>query len=536
MVPRREALPTSEPVVDVAAPSLPHGYSRGGRRIGSRRRRWQRVEQRAAIDRSAERRRRSSSRRGRDPHQERQPIGVVVATDYLTGDLAARSRRMTQGLRGLQPAARAQATAHRRLSLVLRDGDAADSVRRDVDGVRTWPSGSPGRCRCSRPRPARSAPAVTISASSTRAATSSARWSRRSTRWRRAGREPPPAGARARSSSSASTRSRRPPPLHRNDSRAHRDRRGVDRSAGRDHAPSTPRRCGCSSLDAQIVGQPAVAVFDRARPAAARRVLDQAARARADRSRRKSPCRERAGAARRRRSRPRWPARTAPRRHRPRARRRDAAHSRAEGRGLARGRAPAGARDQESADADPALGRAPAAEFLGAPPPTQGARRGVHDDDRRRGGIAEGPGRRVLAVRAHAGAAHRADRPASAASPTRSRSTTASSPTSASSSRFGRVVPQVRLDPEQIRRVIINLVDNAIEAIERHGHIVIETAARRRQQPGADRRGRRRPGHSGRRAREAVPAVLLDQAPRQRPRPRDRPAHRRRARRQHRGR
>src|SRR4029078_12836529 len=36
-------------------------------------------------------------------------------------------------------------------------------------------------------------------------------------------------------------------------------------------------------------------------------------------------------------------------------------------------------------------------------------------------------------------------------------------------------VPLVRLDPEQIRRVVINLVDNAIEAMERRGQIVIET-------------------------------------------------------------
>jgi len=36
-------------------------------------------------------------------------------------------------------------------------------------------------------------------------------------------------------------------------------------------------------------------------------------------------------------------------------------------------------------------------------------------------------------------------------------------------------VPLVRLDPEQIRRVLINLVDNAIEAMERRGEIVIET-------------------------------------------------------------
>ena len=36
-------------------------------------------------------------------------------------------------------------------------------------------------------------------------------------------------------------------------------------------------------------------------------------------------------------------------------------------------------------------------------------------------------------------------------------------------------VPPVRLDPEQVRRVIINLVDNAIEAMERRGRILVET-------------------------------------------------------------
>jgi len=41
--------------------------------------------------------------------------------------------------------------------------------------------------------------------------------------------------------------------------------------------------------------------------------------------------------------------------------------------------------------------------------------------------------------------------------------------------RFGAGVPLVRLDPEQIRRVIINLVDNAIEAMDRHGLITVET-------------------------------------------------------------
>jgi two-component system nitrogen regulation sensor histidine kinase NtrY len=40
--------------------------------------------------------------------------------------------------------------------------------------------------------------------------------------------------------------------------------------------------------------------------------------------------------------------------------------------------------------------------------------------------------------------------------------------------RFASGLPLVRLDPEQIRRVVINLVDNAIEAMGRCGHIVVE--------------------------------------------------------------
>jgi two-component system nitrogen regulation sensor histidine kinase NtrY len=40
---------------------------------------------------------------------------------------------------------------------------------------------------------------------------------------------------------------------------------------------------------------------------------------------------------------------------------------------------------------------------------------------------------------------------------------------------FDAEVPLVRLDPEQVRRVVINLVDNAIEAMERRGCIVVET-------------------------------------------------------------
>jgi two-component system nitrogen regulation sensor histidine kinase NtrY len=41
--------------------------------------------------------------------------------------------------------------------------------------------------------------------------------------------------------------------------------------------------------------------------------------------------------------------------------------------------------------------------------------------------------------------------------------------------RFDPGLPLVRLDPEQIRRVIINLVDNAVEAMERRGEIIVLT-------------------------------------------------------------
>ena len=61
------------------------------------------------------------------------------------------------------------------------------------------------------------------------------------------------------------------------------------------------------------------------------------------------------------------------------------------------------------------------------------SRAGVHDDDHRRSGIAQESRRRVLAVRAHAGAARRARPICTSCWTTPSRSTTACSPTSASS-------------------------------------------------------------------------------------------------------
>jgi two-component system nitrogen regulation sensor histidine kinase NtrY len=41
--------------------------------------------------------------------------------------------------------------------------------------------------------------------------------------------------------------------------------------------------------------------------------------------------------------------------------------------------------------------------------------------------------------------------------------------------RYAPTLPKVSVDPEQIRRVVINLVDNAIEAMDRHGAIAVET-------------------------------------------------------------
>jgi len=41
--------------------------------------------------------------------------------------------------------------------------------------------------------------------------------------------------------------------------------------------------------------------------------------------------------------------------------------------------------------------------------------------------------------------------------------------------RYAEGLPPVRLDPEQIRRVVINVIDNAIEAMDRRGRITLET-------------------------------------------------------------
>jgi two-component system nitrogen regulation sensor histidine kinase NtrY len=41
---------------------------------------------------------------------------------------------------------------------------------------------------------------------------------------------------------------------------------------------------------------------------------------------------------------------------------------------------------------------------------------------------------------------------------------------------YAPVLPRVSVDPEQMRRVVLNLVDNAVEAMDRHGTIEVSTA------------------------------------------------------------
>ena len=109
-----------------------------------------------------------------------------------------------------------------------------------------------------------------------------------------------------------------------------------------------------------------------------------------------------------------------------------------------------------------------------------GPRAGVHVDDHRRGRVAEGPGRRVLAVRAHAGAARGADRAARVPERHAGALRRAVRRRSSSQKHYDPAVTQVRLDPEQMKRVIINLIDNAIEAMGRAGHDRDRDRARRR--------------------------------------------------------
>ena len=225
--PSAGSLPSLEPVVDVAAPTLPPGYSRAAAdRLAA--------QALARLDRDAHRSRRSAPRaiccmrRRSFRRRTARTTGVVVATDYLTGDLATRSRRMTQAFESYNQLRVLKRPLTGLLPVVLPDGDAAHSGRRDVDGARIWPSASPVRCRCSPRRRGRSARAGWISASSRRATTSSASLveafntmaGELATSRRKVDRSTIELAAEA-------SRGGRAAALHRDDSRAHHHRRGV---------------------------------------------------------------------------------------------------------------------------------------------------------------------------------------------------------------------------------------------------------------------------------------------------------------------
>ena len=193
VVPAAGSLTSLEPVVDVAAPTLPRGLQPRRGRIGWRRRRSPGRRRRKAIE--------TLGAAGDLLHaaavirtKDGKPTGVVVATDYLTGDLAARSRRMTQAfenynqLRVLKrPLTGLYLSFFLMVTLLILVGATwMGLVSREADHA----AGADAR----RPPRARSAPAASISASSRRATTSSARSSRRSTRWRASSR---PAAARS---------------------------------------------------------------------------------------------------------------------------------------------------------------------------------------------------------------------------------------------------------------------------------------------------------------------------------------------------
>ena len=399
------------PVVDVAAPTIPQGWARASAdrlasqaAAGAEPAPWmlEPITDGGELLRVAHprpQRRRDGGRRGRVGVSGGQPRRTVAADDA--------------GLRGLQPAARAASAARRRLRVVLRDGDAVHPGRRDLAGaVPREADHAAGPGAVASPR-ARLAPATTTIAFSSRPRTSSARWSRRSTPWRRKWRR------------AAAGWSEPSVDLQRKHEEGESRRRYIEAMVER-------IATGVVSIDRAgrigTINSAAIRLLEleaeRHRAARRRRVLargpragQRAARAVGAGAHRRPGAGDRAGARR-----PRAPpgGRRHPhpgrgrrlRRHGAGGRRRHAADPRAEGGGLARGGAAPGARDQEPADADPALRRAHAAEAERSGAAAPGAGAGVHVDDHRRGRVAQGAGRRVLAVRAHAGAAGGADRPA----------------------------------------------------------------------------------------------------------------------------
>src|SRR6266542_700035 len=93
VAPSSGAAPRLEPVIDVAAPALPAGYTRAAAdRLAAQALGGSAATSIEALGTSGDLLHSAAVIHARDGR----PTGVVVATDYLTGEMAARSRRMTQ--------------------------------------------------------------------------------------------------------------------------------------------------------------------------------------------------------------------------------------------------------------------------------------------------------------------------------------------------------------------------------------------------------------------------------------------------------
>ena len=458
-----------EPVVDVAAPTLPARLHRARRRSPRRRRRSR--GRRHARDRTARRRRRAAARGGRDSRAATAGRSASWSRPITYRRLAARSRRMTQAyenysqLRVLKrPLTGVYLSFFLMVTLMILVGATwmgsylAKRITRPVQRARR------GGAR-NRRRPSRSARRAAEQRRVRLAGRSVQRDGRRSSR--RAG----GASSGRRSSSSASTsRSKSAGATSRRFSSASRP------ASSRSTPTGASRRINSAAsrlLDARPRRRrPAVAsVFDRAdlQPLGALLVGAGSGEGRAGR-RRKSRC-----------------CATARNCSSPSSRRRSRATAATpdgpvlvldDVTPLIRAQKVAAWRDVARRLAheikNPLTPIQLSAErmrrhFAGAAGADARAGRRVHRDDRRRGRVAEGAGRRVLAVRAHAVAADGADRPRRAH---RRHAGALRRHLRGRRDRRGgsrRTLPLVRLDAEQIRRVIINLVDNAIEAMERKG-------------------------------------------------------------------